>query len=102
MKTNIELSDELGISERHFYRLLKNGDNTARALWRDNFAINDCARILLLCDYQNRFAKELQKGAPEQSVRILKCSNSILTWAFPKGEKSFEAQLREIASQRKE
>ena len=101
MKTNIELAEELGVSERHFYRLLRNGDSNARSLWRDNYVMSEFARLLLLGDYLNRFAGELEKGAPELFSQIRNCTTALIKWAFVEEGRRFEAQLREIASQRK-
>ena len=101
MKTNIELAEELGVSERHFYRLLRNGDSSARSLWRDNFVMSEYARLLLLGDYLNRFSSELEKGAPELFSQIRNCTVSLVKWAFVEEGRRFEAQLREIASQGK-
>ncbi len=101
MKTNIELAEELGVSERHFYRLLRSGDSNARSLWRDNYVMSEFARLLLLGDYLNRFAGELEKGAPELFKQIRNCTVTLIKWAFAEDGRRFEAQLREIASQRK-
>ena len=101
MKTNIELAEELGVSERHFYRLLRSGDSNARSLWRDNYVMCEFARVLLLGDNLNRFAGELEKGAPELFKQIRNCTVSLIKWAFVEEGRRFEAQLREIASQRK-
>ena len=101
MKTNIELAEELGVSERHFYRLLRSGDSNARSLWRDNYVMCEFARLLLLGDNLNRFAGELEKGAPELFNQIRNCTVSLIKWAFVEEGRRFEAQLREIASQRK-
>ena len=101
MKTNIELAEELGVSERHFYRLLRSGDSNARNLWRDNYVMCEFARVLLLGDNLNRFAGELEKGAPELFSQIRNCTVALIKWAFVEEGRRFEAQLREIASQRK-
>jgi AraC-like DNA-binding protein len=98
MKTNIELAEELGVSERHFYRLLRSGDSNARSLWRDNYVMSEFARLLLLGDYLNRFAGELEKGAPELFKQIRNCTASLITWAFPEDGRHFEDKLRIIAS----
>ena len=100
MKANRQLAEDLGVSERHFYRLLKTGDPHAISLWRDNYVMSEFADLMLLCDCQNRVARDLEKGAPEQFSLIRNCTVSLMNWAFGKDGSRFEAKLREIASRK--
>ena len=98
MKTNIELADELGVSERHFYRLLRDGDPTAKTLWQENYVMSNFANLLLLGDYLNFLAFQLEKGAPEQFEQIRNFTISLMEWAFVDDGKWSETELRESAS----
>jgi len=97
MKTNIELAEELGVSERHFYRLLRDNNSTAKKLWQENYVMSNFANLLLLGDYLNFLAFQLKKGAPEQFEQIRNFTISLMEWAFVDDGAWFETKLREVA-----
>ena len=100
MKSNIQLAEDLRISERHFYRLLKDGRPAARNLWHENYVLNNFIRLVLLVNDLNLLASGLEKGAPTQFKQIRNFTDSLTKWILVDDGEWIERKLRAIAEGR--
>ena len=68
-----------------------------RFFFQENYVMSNFANLLLLGDYLNFLAFQLEKGAPEQFEQIRNFTISLMEWAFVDDGAWFETKLREVA-----